>query len=314
MSAGPNHWLLRFGELSLKSRPVRSRFQKALIASLLDLAIQNDIDLVVNHIGQLHVASSNSEVEIVEDVLRHCFGLVAADPATSYEINPEKVAQAALQADPRRGEERTFGVRTKRSGQKGEYTSQSFSGEVGYHMLQGDDSLSVNLRHPDVPVKVTLTAQHAWLLGDRVVGAGGLPTGVQGRVLVKLSSERDMLGAWQLMRRGCRAVPLPDSDEELLAVLSRWDPVLKEDEEVSRRRSGPGSGNSGVWGVIGMSIEEAEEYAPLPIGAKNTPMATLDPLCGWNDAEIQRLGEHVRNPSQFPAPGADREALNAWIA
>ena len=137
-------------------------------------------------------------------MLCHCFGLQSADRAIPTSPDPEEIAKIALESDPDFGKKRTFGVATKRSGAKGEWGSQDFSAEVGHHMLEGDGKLSVNLSNPDFPVRVILTKQQAWLLAEKINCPGGLPIGVQGLVLAKISNEADMLNAWQLMRRGAQ--------------------------------------------------------------------------------------------------------------
>lgn len=314
MATGAKFWLLRFGELAIKSRPVRQHFQRTLERSLEDLAIQANIDLMLEKSGTHSVAVSHSEAEVVEDVLRHCFGLVAADPARPCEADPEAIAELALKHDPRAGEKRTFGVRTKRSGPKGKYSSQEFSGSVGHFMLQKDDGLSVNLSNPDYPVVVNLTNSKSWLLGERVRGPGGLPHGVQGKVLARISNERDMLGAWQLMRRGCRIIPQDGSNSELLEILAKWDPTVINAEKAHKANSGPGRNRAGLWGAIGMNFAEVVAANPPIEGRKHTPLSNLDPLCAWTELELTALGKHVRSPSSFENPSADGETLMAWIA
>jgi len=313
MSKGAKFWLLRFGELSIKSRPVRQHFQRVLERSLEDLAIQADIDLILEKSGTHIAAVSHSSSEVVEDVLRHCFGLVAADPARPCAADPEAIADLALQHDSRVGEKRTFGVRTKRSGPKGKYSSQEFSGAVGHFMLQKDETLSVNLSNPESPVVVNLTNSKAWLLGDRIKCPGGLPHGVQGKVLARIISEKDMLGAWQLMRRGCRIIPQDGSNQDLLAILAKWDPTVESAEKANKASSGPGRNKASLWGAIGMDFAEVVAANPPVEGRKHTPLCNLDPLCGWTEHELSVLAKHVREPSAYPNPSADGKTLLAWI-
>jgi len=305
----PHFWILRLGEMTLKSRPVRRHFQSCMEQSLLDLALLAGIDLHIEHIGALIIASSHSEVGEVEEVLCHCFGLQSVDRAIPCSPDPEEIAKIALESDPDFGKKRTFGVATKRSGAKGEWGSQDFSAEVGHHMLEGDGKLSVNLGNPDFPVRVILTKQQAWLLAEKINCPGGLPIGVQGLVLAKISNEADMLNAWQLMRRGCRMVVQEHSDEGLLAILAAWDSTITDAKKALHSRSGPGRARGEIWGRIGdtVVVDEVKE-------GKNTPSSLLEPMCGWTTSEMAALSEHIRNPTTAMRPSYDNDLLTSWIA
>ena len=121
-------------------------------------------------IGSMEVVTSNSTANEVENLLSHVLGVVAIDPANviSEDIDPEIVAKLILEKDEMRGQKRTFGVRTKRLAPKGGFKSQEYSAQVGHHMVVNDPSLSVNLREPDVWVRLVLEANRVWLLDERI--------------------------------------------------------------------------------------------------------------------------------------------------
>ena len=309
----PHFWILRLGEMTLKSRPVRRHFQRSMEQSLLDLALRAGIDLHIEHIGSLIIASSHCEYGEVEEVLCHCFGLQSVDRAIPCSASPVEVAKTALESDLDFGKKRTFGVATKRSGAKGEWGSQDFSAEVGHYMLEGDGTLSVNLSNPDYPVRVILTKQKAWLLAEKINCPGGLPIGVQGLVLAKISNEADMLGAWQLMRRGCRIISQEQSDEGLLAILSSWDSTITDAKKAIKSRSGPGRSTGEIWGRIG-DVEVKDEVKDEVKVGKITPASKLQPMCGWTPEEMSALGAHIRNPTTAIRPSYDNDLLTSWIA
>ena len=70
-----------------------------------------------------------------------------------------------------------------------------------------------------------------------------------------------------------------------------WDPTgkFKALHKFSPKRP--------AWGVIGLSIEDAEPFIGQRIDAvKTTPLSTLSPLDGWNNNEINALRLHFENP------------------
>ena len=161
--------------------------------------------------GGLMFVSGEDDVEIV-DALKHTFGVNAVDPFTEVEPTPEAVATAAIQSNP--NPEGTFAVRCKRHGQKGEWTSQTFAGATGAAVLEKVE-LDVNLSQPDWEIRVALFPDKARLLGQRFMGPGGLPSGVQGLVMAHLETEEDVLCAWLMMHRGCRIQPVEGTGEQL---------------------------------------------------------------------------------------------------
>ena len=74
-----NSWILRFGELGLKSKSVRRSFQRSLRNNMLEMAQQREITLFHHVSGtQDHVSSSDS-IDEVEDLLSRVIGVVAID-------------------------------------------------------------------------------------------------------------------------------------------------------------------------------------------------------------------------------------------
>lgn len=304
-------WILRYGELGLKSRVVRRQFQRGLSNNLEKLAIQYGVSLIQERIRSLEVITSNSASSEVENLLSHVFGVVAIDPAMliSEEIDPETVAKLILQKDEHRGKKRTFGVRTKRLGPKGEYKSQEYSAQIGHFMVENDDSLSVNLREPDNWVRLILEPDRVWLLDERIQGAGGLPPGVQGDVLCKVTDEDTLMSSFLVMRRGSRLIPTKESDSVLVAILKEWDPYLGRNSNVRDlhgqiRKRHP-------WGVVGLSVEEGEALIERQESeVKTVPLSTLEPLCAWTDIEKENLSKHIREPIRFLC----MPNLDTWVS
>ena len=151
-------WILRYGELGLKSKVVRRQFQRALKVNMERLAFNSGISIFKDRIKTMDVMRSDSSAEETENLLCHILGVVAIDPAKviSDTIDPETVAKAILANDPKAGIHRTFGVRTRRVGPRGKYSSQQYSGELGSALGKLDESLSVNLTNPDMWIRVVM--------------------------------------------------------------------------------------------------------------------------------------------------------------
>ena len=91
-------WILRYGELGLKSRVVRRQFQRALSNNMESLAVNAEISLVQDRIKSMEVVTSDGKKEDVDDLLSHVLGVVAVDPANviAETTSPQEVAKANI--------------------------------------------------------------------------------------------------------------------------------------------------------------------------------------------------------------------------
>ncbi|MBB69931.1 MAG: hypothetical protein CMB28_02360 [Euryarchaeota archaeon] len=304
-------WILRYGELGLKSKVVRRQFQRALSNNMENLAINSQISLIQTRIKSMEAVTSDSTPEDVENLLCHILGLVAIDPAKviSDAIDPYEVARLILESDELRGQKRTFGVRTKRIGANANYSSQEYSKEIGSCMCEQDESLSVNLTNPDIWVRLILEPDRVWQLGERIVTAGGLPPGVQGDVLCRVTDEESLLSTFLIMRRGSRVIPVEGSDENLVQILRMWDPFIGRKTAIMDLHGKVKQRHP--WGVIGITVEDGESMIRRRASdVKTVPLSTLEPLCGWTNSEIEALSKHIRNPIRNPC----MPNLDAWVS
>ena len=285
-------WILRFGEIILKSRPVQKQFNRALFHNLHAIACKRGVSLKAERFGALYLVISDAEPEEVEQVLSRVLGIVAIDRVRIIcdDNRPDQIAKFVLENDDRFGQKRTFGVQTKRLGTNYDWNSQSFSAAVGSEILQRDPSLSVDLSNPEMSVKLIIEPERVWLLGEKVSGVGGLPSGVQGDVLCMLKEEKDTLNSFLAMRRGCRLIPMEGSDQTAIDTLAEWDPFIGKPTDKSKKPTG----------VIGASIEDAEKYIAREEGNKIVPICSLDSLCAWTDSEISHLKKHIEQPLSNP--------------
>ena len=295
-------WILRFGELGLKSKVVRRSFQRSLRRNLVKLAENSSVPLIRDRLRDFDVIYSSAPNDIVEDLICHGLGVVAIDRMIelSTDPDPQLISKLLLERHERVGQKRTFGVRIKRLGKKGEWDSQSYARALGSALIEEDPSLSVDLTNPEWWVKIILEPSGVSSIEKRIQGPGGLPTGVQGDVLAHLQTKEDAMSSFLIMRRGSRIIPVMDSKPEFVQLLLKWDPFLgirsRTKYEHGQMFQRP------AWGVVGLTIEQAKPYILRREAAiKTTPLCTLEPLCGWTESEKQALWKHLNAPSQYPA-------------
>ena len=286
-------WVVKMGEVLLKSRPVRRFMTKALRKHLIAQAEVRGAKIdVKNFQGMFFVDLIEGEMEAVEDAFRHTFGLISAEPMTRYPLQLDEIAAAVIGDAPQRVGA-TFAVRCKRHGERKEWNSQTFAAALGAEILSLAPHLSVDLSEPDWEVRVALFPDEVALLGEKVVCPGGLPTGVQGLVTADLASEDDYLAAWLVMRRGCRLLAGDHALPELVEKVCEWDASHINTSWQSRLATAPGPGHVGkVWGRVAADISfasEADADVSEQEDSEHCSVALIEPLVGWSDEELGTL-------------------------
>lgn len=294
-------WVLRFGELGLKSRTVRRAFQKTLRKNLMQLAVDAEVPLLRGRERHQDMVYSTAPVHEIESLLSHALGLAAFERITTLGkvIDPEQVAKQLLEGDPLKGHQRTFGVRVKRLGEKGEWNTITYSAALGAALCDLDSTLKVDLRHPDRWYRMILEPNQIAHIETRSDGPGGLPAGVQGDVVACVRTLDDFLSAFLILRRGTRILPVLESKEEYVQILKAWDPYLGRR---SRMRDEEGTSHERpAWGVSGLELSDAAPYIQQRESAiKTTPLCTLEPLMGWTELEKEHLYLHILDPLHHP--------------
>ncbi|MDD1668441.1 MAG: tRNA 4-thiouridine(8) synthase ThiI, partial [Methanomicrobiales archaeon] len=103
---------------------------------------------------------------------------------------------------------RTFGIRVRRVGTH-PFTSQEKAVELGNLVRTEFPHLEVDLKHPDLELKVEIREGDCYLFTEVIPGAGGLPLGVEGSLVALVSGGIDSpVAAWMMMKRGCRILPV----------------------------------------------------------------------------------------------------------
>jgi len=208
-SSNPPFFLLRYGEIGLKSRPVRQRFLRTLESNLLRRFQASGLSPVVNREqGRLYL--------FVDDILQGA-GILQTTPgivsfslcfAVDSEMDTMLEAFAAL-SRLRLEEGDSFAVRARRSGNHS-FTSQDLAISAGERVLQvnKEKNISVNLSRPDKPLYVEVRNKRAFFYLGVVQGVGGFPVGVGGNVAAFPGSGLSPKASLLMMKRGCRVFPL----------------------------------------------------------------------------------------------------------
>lgn len=101
-------------------------------------------------------------------------------------------------------QDKTFVVRAKRTGQQ-EFKSIDIERVVGGYMLANNPSSKVDLKNPEVTIKVELIHKQLNIITNRYPGLSGFPIGTQGDILSLMSGGFDStVASYLTMKRGLK--------------------------------------------------------------------------------------------------------------
>ena len=195
--------LIRYGELSTKGRnkkmftqKLASNIKKALV-DFPQVKVIPDYDFMYL---DLHEAPEEAVIEKVKPI----FGIQSISPVYIVEKDMEvakKVVLDLLSQEDLEG--KTFKIMTKRSDHTFEMDTNQINLFLGDAVLEAFPEIKVQLKQPDITVRIDVRREHLMVSLKTIQGAGGLPVGTSGRVMLMLSGGIDSpVAGYLAMKRG----------------------------------------------------------------------------------------------------------------
>ena len=195
--------LIRYGELSTKGRnkkmftqKLASNIKKALV-DFPQVKVIPDYDFMYL---DLHEAPEEAVIEKVKPI----FGIQSISPVYIVEKDMEvakKVVLDLLSQEDLEG--KTFKIMTRRSDHSFEMDTNQINLFLGDAVLEAFPEIKVQLKQPDITVRIDVRREHLMVSLKTIQGAGGLPVGTSGRVMLMLSGGIDSpVAGYLAMKRG----------------------------------------------------------------------------------------------------------------
>jgi len=141
----------------------------------------------------------------IKERLTRVFGVANFSIAGRAPLDVETIA-AAILVDLGDRQVESFRVSARRADKRFALTSPQIEHEVGGRIKQAR-GWRVDLSNPALDIRVECLTDEAFYFFGKEQGAGGMPTGVSGRVACLLSGGIDSpVAAFRMMRRGCTVV------------------------------------------------------------------------------------------------------------
>ncbi len=201
--------LIKNGELALKGLN-RNTFEDVLIKNM---------KRALKDIGEFSFTKSQSTIAVESvdggadlddavEALSRVFGIAALSRAAVAEkdmADIKRVAEEYLSNEL--DEAKTFKVEAKRSDKSFPYKSPEIQQELGGFLLSKHPRLRVDVHKPELTVTVEVRDSHAFVRGNNIKGAGGMPVSTSGRAAILISGGIDSpVAAYMMAKRGIELV------------------------------------------------------------------------------------------------------------
>lgn len=146
------------------------------------------------------------DMDAVMEEIPKIFGIATYCRAAVVEKNFDVICRAVIPyISGSAANARTFKVTAKRSDKKFPLNSPQICAAVGEKILEAYPHLRVDVNNPQITVTVEIRDDAAYIHADNFHGAGGMPVGTGGDVMLLLSGGIDSpVAAYMMAKRGMR--------------------------------------------------------------------------------------------------------------
>ncbi len=236
--------IVRYGELSLKSKGVRDRYEQILKNNIQQMLDYHGVSFskIQRDFGRIFIQTTDPTAAEKTALV---FGVVSVSPAYTCPSDPAAITALCAEIGSEMiSDGETFAVRARRSGNHS-FTSNEIARQCGdaiWNKLSGTGKTpAVDLTAPDKEIFVEVRQTDSYVYSQTIKGPGGFPTGTQGKMVVLLSGGIDSpVAAWLMMKRGIEIIPVFFDNEQYAGsivaekavenakVLFSWTPGRKQ--------------------------------------------------------------------------------------
>jgi len=257
-----NAILIRYGEVWLKSKHVRRRFEQILVGNIRSLFPKG----TKFHIspGRIFVYSKK-----VPKDLSKVFGITSYSPVYVLDKDMGAVKKLAKQLVSKWKKGKSFAIRARRTDKSFSMSSREIEIAVANTVPKG---FPVDLSDPEHQINIELRDK-AYIYEKEVDGQGGLPLGSGGIAAAMLRDKNDLAAAWLMMKRGIFLV-FVKPNPRMKRPIGKWMIGRKVKSVQSIKKVGPKA----------KALVDVREKKPVSNG-----LVVLNPLIGFSKKELDAL-------------------------
>ena len=196
--------LVRYGEIALKGKETRKRFENILMSNIKNAFNQENIlNKISKEWGRIYIYTNKIKESI--NVLKKIFGIISISPSIQATSDINSISDKAINISKENlDEKKSFALRVTRTGEQ-KFTSQDAAVKIGNDIVNATKA-SVDLTNPDFELFIEIRNDKTYLFIEKIKGFGGMPIGSQGNILAFIDTPYAILASWYLVHRGCKPI------------------------------------------------------------------------------------------------------------
>ena len=193
--------LIRYGELSTKGKN-RKDFIKRLETNLKRSLSEYPKLTYQRTFDRIYIKLTDENPEELKEIISKVFGISSFSFTEKVGSDLDKIIEASLDYAKSLKEAKTFKIIAKRHDKSFPVNSDGINRAVASVILKNTDH-KVDVHKPDFTIQIEVREDATYITTEKIPGAGGYPTGINGKVLLLLSGGIDSpVAAHELMKRG----------------------------------------------------------------------------------------------------------------
>lgn len=195
--------MVRYGELSTKGKNRKSFIDRLGFNTRESLHSFPKLIIKANR-DRMHIQLNDEDSTAVMKRLGQVFGIQNFSPSIKVKRDIELVKQKAVEMIQEQFEEgTTFKINTRRSDHDFELDTNEMNDLLGGYVLDNIPGIKVQMKKPDITLRVEIRSNGIFLSSETINGAGGLPVGTAGKGMLMLSGGIDSpVAGYLAMKRG----------------------------------------------------------------------------------------------------------------
>ncbi len=192
--------LVRFGELSTKGKNRKDFINRLfrniqyMLRDFHELEFQKAYD-------RIYIRLNGADHEKIREKLQKVFGISSFSFTEKVGADMDSIISTCVRIASE-SNAKTFKMITRRHDKSFPLRSDDINRQTASAILKNTD-LKVDVHDPELPIRVEVRREAAYITSEKIPGAGGYPAGINGKVLLMLSGGIDSpVAAYQLMKRG----------------------------------------------------------------------------------------------------------------
>lgn len=198
--------LVRYGELSTKGKNRKTFITHLRNNIKFTFADLENVKITAERDRMFLTSKEDSELQELINRLPKIFGIQSFSPVASCTQDMDDIQATALKIiEGLDNKEKTFRVTVKRTDKKFPLDTYELQRTVANHVLRQYTSLKVQMKNPEIDLRIEVLPNAVYMMAEVIPGAGGMPLGSNGRSLLMLSGGIDSpVAGYMLLKRGVR--------------------------------------------------------------------------------------------------------------